>query len=57
LEEAGKHADAVVLRIDSGGGDVLASDIIGETVHHVQKDLNKPVVASFGNVAGNLHLC
>ncbi|KAJ1822351.1 hypothetical protein LPJ56_000836 [Coemansia sp. RSA 2599] len=44
---------AIVLRIDSGGGDVIASDTIAAAVDHVQQEFGKPVVASFGNVSAS----
>ncbi|KAL2914685.1 hypothetical protein HK105_205824 [Polyrhizophydium stewartii] len=55
LIEAGKATDihAVVLRIDSGGGDAIASETIWEGVHYVQNTLKKPVVASLGNIAAS----
>ncbi|KAF9585257.1 hypothetical protein BGW38_003181 [Lunasporangiospora selenospora] len=45
--------DAVVLRIDSGGGDVVASDTIGEAIRWCQDVKKKPVVVSFGNVSAS----
>ncbi|KAJ1953336.1 hypothetical protein EC988_003053 [Linderina pennispora] len=44
---------AIVLRIDSGGGDVIASDTIGAYVDYVQDKFGKPVVASYGNVSAS----
>ncbi|KAJ1963597.1 hypothetical protein GGI12_001954 [Dipsacomyces acuminosporus] len=44
---------AIVLRIDSGGGDVIASDKIGAMVDHVQATFGKPVIASYGNVSAS----
>ena len=43
---------AVVLRIDSGGGSLLASEVIREEVAAL-KAAGKPVVASFGSVAAS----
>ena len=43
---------AVVLRIDSGGGSALASEIIRREVERVQ-DAGKPVVASMGGTAAS----
>jgi protease-4 len=43
---------AVVLRIDSGGGSVLASEVIRQQVEAVRK-AGKPVVASFSSVAAS----
>ncbi len=42
---------AVVLRVDSPGGDSFASDLIARSVVRVQE--KKPVVASFGDVAAS----
>ncbi|KAJ1728770.1 hypothetical protein LPJ61_003864, partial [Coemansia biformis] len=55
LLEAAKDTDVggIVLRIDSGGGDVIASDTIGATVDYVQTKFGKPVVASYGNVSAS----
>ncbi|KAJ1949630.1 hypothetical protein FBU59_001057 [Linderina macrospora] len=44
---------AIVMRIDSGGGDVIASDTIGAYVDYVQEKFGKPVVASYGNVSAS----
>lgn len=54
LEKARNEDDikAVVLRIDSGGGSSLASDIIGREVKRF-KEVNKPIVVSMGNVAAS----
>ncbi|KAG0052649.1 hypothetical protein BGZ83_002306 [Gryganskiella cystojenkinii] len=45
--------DAVVLRIDSGGGDVVASDTIGDAIRWCQDEMKKPVVVSFGNTSAS----
>jgi protease IV len=42
---------AMVLRVDSPGGDSFASDLIARAVRRVQE--TKPVVASFGDVAAS----
>lgn len=42
---------AVVLRVDSPGGDSLASDLIARAVRRLQEA--KPVIASFGDVAAS----
>jgi protease-4 len=42
---------AMVLRVDSPGGDSFASDLIARAVRRVQE--RKPVVASFGDVAAS----
>ncbi|KAJ2778901.1 hypothetical protein H4R18_004329 [Coemansia javaensis] len=55
LLEAAKDPSvgSIVLRIDSGGGDVIASDTIGAAVDRVQDKYGKPVVASYGNVSAS----
>ncbi|KAF9206603.1 hypothetical protein BGZ49_002168 [Haplosporangium sp. Z 27] len=45
--------DAVVLRIDSGGGDVVASDTIGDAIQWCQEEKKKPVIVSFGNTSAS----
>ncbi|KAJ2374934.1 hypothetical protein IW150_002829 [Coemansia sp. RSA 2607] len=47
------HVAAIVLRIDSGGGDVVASDTIAAAVDYVQTKFGKPVVASYGNISAS----
>lgn len=42
---------AIVLRVDSGGGDVLASDLMYRAVLEAKK--HKPVVASMGDLAAS----
>lgn len=44
-----KEVAAIVLRIDSPGGSALASDLIW----HETQVINKPIVASMGDVAGS----
>jgi protease IV len=44
---------AVVLRVDSPGGEVLASDEIYRAISDFQKDCKKPVVASMGGLAAS----
>jgi len=53
LHRAKKDDDikAVVLRIDSPGGDALASDLIWKAVMDVRKE--KPVIASMANMAAS----
>ncbi|EST09578.1 Peptidase S49 [Kalmanozyma brasiliensis GHG001] len=55
LKEAAEHEDikSIVLRIDSGGGDVVASESIWDAVRRVREDYGKPVVASFGNASAS----
>ncbi|MFN8577134.1 MAG: signal peptide peptidase SppA [Candidatus Sericytochromatia bacterium] len=54
LDKARKDDDikAVVLRVDSGGGSALASDIIGREISRY-KDEKKPIVISMANVAAS----
>lgn len=47
--EADKSVKAIVLRIDSGGGSALASDLIWQAL----KKSKKPVIASMSDVAGS----
>jgi protease-4 len=44
---------AVILRVDSPGGEVLASDDIYRAISDFQKDYKKPVVASMGGLAAS----
>lgn len=44
---------SVVLRIDSGGGDVVASESLWDAVRRLRRDHNKHVVCSFGNTAAS----
>ncbi|PWN27673.1 hypothetical protein BDZ90DRAFT_232084 [Jaminaea rosea] len=55
LREAADDDDitGIVLRIDSGGGDVVASDSIWHAIRRVKETTGKPVVVSFGNVAAS----
>ncbi len=55
LERAGKdrHVKAIVLKIDSPGGEVLASDEIYKLVSDFQEAHDKPVVAAMGAVAAS----
>lgn len=51
---ADKHVKAVVLKVDSPGGEVLASDEIYKLLQDFQSgDDGKPVVASMGNLAAS----
>ncbi len=51
-----EDVEAIVFRIDSGGGDALTSDLIGHQVEVVSQ--TKPIVASMVNVAasGGYHI-
>ncbi len=55
LERAGEddNVRAVILKIDSPGGEVLASDEIYRLIMGFQEDHHKPVVASMGSVAAS----
>ena len=44
---------AVILRIDSPGGEVLASDEIARAIREFQEDTDKPVIASMGGLAAS----
>jgi protease-4 len=44
---------AVVLKVDSPGGEVLASDEINKAIAGFQKTSGKPVVAALGNLAAS----
>ena len=46
-------AKAVVLRVDSPGGEVLASDDIYRAIADFEKEYKKPVVASMGGLAAS----
>ncbi|KAJ3218195.1 hypothetical protein HDU67_006457 [Dinochytrium kinnereticum] len=48
-----KHVDAIVFRIDSGGGDVVATETLWDAVRVAQKILKKPVIASYGNISAS----
>lgn len=55
LERAGEDDDvqAVVLRVDSPGGEVLASDDIYKLIENFQDEYGKPVIASMSSVAAS----
>jgi protease-4 len=44
---------AVILRVDSPGGEVMASDEIYRLIADFQKDSKKPVIASMGSLAAS----
>jgi protease-4 len=48
-----EHVKAVILKVDSPGGEVLASDQINRLIIKFQSDSKKPVVASMGNLAAS----
>jgi protease IV len=51
--EDDRHVKAVILKIDSPGGEVLASDELNRSVVNFQKKTSKPVVTSMGSVAAS----
>ncbi len=51
--EEDDHVKAVILKVDSPGGEVLASDEIYREIADFQKRANKPVVASMGGLAAS----
>jgi protease IV len=55
FERAEKRKDvkAVILRINSPGGEVLASDQIYDIVHEFQKKTQKPVIGAMSSVAAS----
>ncbi len=55
LKTAGRDKDvvAVVLKVNSPGGEVLASDEIYNSIHDFQTKFKKPVVASMGSLAAS----
>jgi protease-4 len=55
LRQAGENRTvrAVIIRVDSPGGEVMASDEISQAIKEFQKKYRKPAVASFGGVAAS----
>ena len=51
--EDDEHVKAVLLKVDSPGGEVLASDEIYRAIADFQKHGTKPVIASMGNLAAS----
>ena len=51
--EADDDVEAVVLKVDSPGGEVLASDEISRAIKEFQDDSNKPVIVSMGSLAAS----
>jgi protease-4 len=51
--EEDKQVKAVILKVDSPGGEVLASDEIYHAIFDFQRDARKPVIASMGNLAAS----
>ncbi len=52
-EKDKKNVKAVILKVDSPGGEVLASDEIYHAIEDFQKDTKMPVVASMGSLAAS----
>lgn len=55
LKRAGEDekVQAVILKVDSPGGEVLASDDIYRAIQKFQKEHGKPVIASMGSLAAS----
>jgi protease-4 len=51
--EEDNKVKAVIIKVDSPGGEVLASDEIYRAIADFQKTAHKPVVASMGNLAAS----
>ena len=48
-----KHVKAVILKVDSPGGEVMASDEINKAIKRFQDKSGKPVVCSMGSLAAS----
>ena len=53
LAERDDHVKAVILKVNSPGGEVLASDDICNAIKDFQKKSSKPVIASMGSLAAS----
>ncbi len=53
LAERDDHIKAIVLKVNSPGGEVLASDDIYNALEEFQKKSGKPVIASMGSLAAS----
>ncbi len=55
FELAAKDSDvkAVILKVNSPGGEVMASDDIAQIIRNFQKKTKKPVIASMGSLAAS----
>lgn len=55
LERAAEddNVKAIILKIDSPGGEVMASDDIYRLLHDFQEEHEKPVIASMGSIAAS----
>lgn len=47
------NVKAIVLRVDSGGGEVFASEVIRRALQEIREKYEKPVVVSMGSVAAS----
>jgi len=47
------HVKAVILKVDSPGGEVMASDEINKVISKFQDDSKKPVICSMGSLAAS----
>lgn len=48
-----ENVKAIVLRVNSGGGSALASDVIWREIQVAREEDKKPVIVSFGDVAAS----
>ena len=53
VAERDKRVKAVILKVNSPGGEVLASDDINKAIKKFQDDSGKPVVVSMGSLAAS----
>jgi protease-4 len=53
LAQKDRDVKAVILKVDSPGGEVLASDEIANAIRKFQKDSGKPVIVSMGSLAAS----
>lgn len=53
LAQKDEHVKAVILKVDSPGGEVLASDEIYRAIEKFQEETGKPVVAQMGSLAAS----
>jgi len=53
MAERDKRVKAVILKVNSPGGEVLASDDINRAIVKFEQDTGKPVVASMGSLAAS----
>ena len=53
LAEKDEQVKAVILKVDSPGGEVLASDDIYRAIHEFQDKTGKPVIAQMGSLAAS----